>query len=112
MQFADDTKLFRKIKGNGDTQQLQDNIDKLIMWPEKRHMLFRFEKFKCLHAGHGNTGVNYEMRGTILCKTVEENDLEITIHYKMNVSEQCRIAASKENQILGIIRRNIAYKDK
>ena len=30
----------------------------------------------------------------------------------MKVSEQCRIAASKGNHILGIIRRNITYKEK
>ena len=75
LKFADDTKLFRKIKGNGDKQQLQDDIDKLIKWSEKWQMLFNFQKCKCLHAGHGNTGVNYEMGGTILCKTVKEKDL-------------------------------------
>ena len=30
----------------------------------------------------------------------------------MKVSKQCRIAASKGNQILGMIRRNITYKEK
>ena len=30
----------------------------------------------------------------------------------MKVSDQCRIAASKGNQVLGMIRRNITYKDK
>ena len=30
----------------------------------------------------------------------------------MKVSEQLRIAASKGNQVLGMIRRNITYKDK
>ena len=30
----------------------------------------------------------------------------------MKVSEQCRIAASKGNHILGMIRRNITYKEK
>ena len=30
----------------------------------------------------------------------------------MKVSEQCRIAASKGNQILGMIRRNITYTEK
>ena len=29
----------------------------------------------------------------------------------MNVSEQCGIAASKGNRILGLIRRNITYKE-
>ena len=30
----------------------------------------------------------------------------------MNVSEQCRIAASDGNQVLGMIWRNITYKEK
>ena len=46
-------------------------------------MLFNFEKRKCLHAGHGNTGMNYEMRETILCNTVKEKDLGVTIHANM-----------------------------
>ena len=44
LKFADDTKLFRKIKGNGDKQQLQDDIDKLIKWSDKWQMLFIFQK--------------------------------------------------------------------
>ena len=61
-----DTKLFRKIKGNGDEQQLQDDfdIDKLIKWSEK-WQLFNFLNYNYIH-GHGNTGVNYEIGGTIL----------------------------------------------
>ena len=30
----------------------------------------------------------------------------------MKVSEQCRITASKGNQVIGMIRRNITYTDK
>ena len=57
----------------------------------------------------GNTGMNYEMGGTILSKTVKEKDLGlgVTMNANMKASEQCRIAASKGNQILGMIRRNI-----
>ena len=36
--------------------------------------------------------------------------LGVTINANMNVSEQCRIAASQGNQILGMIRRNITHK--
>ena len=84
----------------------------MIKWSEKWPMLFNFQKCKCLHLGHGNTGVNYEMGGTILCKTVKEKDLGVTINANMKVTEQCRIAASQGNQILGIIRGNITYKEK
>ena len=68
MKFADDTKLFRKVKEIGDKQNLQDDIDKLVKWSEKWQMLFNFGKCKCLHTGSGNTGMNYEMGGTILSK--------------------------------------------
>ena len=112
LKFADDTKLFRKVKEIGDKQNLQDDMDTLVKWSEKWQMLFNFGKCKCLHTGPGNTGMDYEMGGTILSKTVKEKDLGVTLNANMKVSEQCRIAASKGNQILGMIRRNITYKEK
>ena len=42
LKFADDTKLFRKTKEIGDKQNLQEDIDKLVMWSEKLQMLFNF----------------------------------------------------------------------
>ena len=56
LKFADDTKLFTTIKGNGDKQQLQDDIDKLIKWSEKLQMLFNVEKCKCLHTARNHWG--------------------------------------------------------
>ena len=73
-------------------------------------MLFNFGKYKCLHTGPGNTGMSYEMVGTILSKTVKEKYLGVTMNANMKVSEQCRIAAG--NQVFGMIRRNITYQDK
>ena len=75
-------------------------------------MLFNDGKCACLHTGPGNTVMNYEMGGTILIKTGKEKDLGVTMNANMKVSEQCRIAASKGNQVLGMIRRNITYKEK
>ena len=56
--------------------------------------------------------MNCEIGGTILSKTLKEKDLRVTMNADMNVSEQCRIAAFKGNQVLGMIRRNITYKEK
>ena len=75
LKFADDTKLFRKVNEIADKQNLQDDIDKLVKWSEKWQMLFNFGKCKCLHIGSINAGMNYEMGGTILSKTVKEKDL-------------------------------------
>ena len=39
LKFADDTKVFRKIKSDADRQHLQDDLNKLIEWSEKWQML-------------------------------------------------------------------------
>ena len=104
LKFADDTKLFRKVKEIGDKQNLQDDIDKLVKCLKNGRC---YSILGNLHTGSGNTGMNYEMGGTILSKTVKEKDLGVTMNANMKVSEQCRIAASKGNQVLGMIRRNI-----
>ena len=44
LKFADDTKVFRKIKSDADRQHLQDDLNKLIEWSEKWQMLFNFGK--------------------------------------------------------------------
>ena len=46
------------------------------------------------------------------CTTMKEKDFGVTISVGMKVSEQCGIAASKGNNIFGLIRRNITYKEK
>ena len=112
LKFADDTKVFRKIKSDADRQHLQDDLNKLIEWSEKWQMLFNFGKCKCLHTGHGNEDAQYTMGDTVLNTTLKEKDLGLTISADMKVSEQCGIAAAKGNQILGLIRRNIVYKEK
>ena len=75
-------------------------------------MLFNFGKCKCLHTGHGNFDVNYKLGDNVLGTTIKEKDLGVTISADMKVSELYGIAASKGNQIIGLIRRNITYTDK
>ena len=70
-------------------------------------MLFNFGKCKCIHIGHGNMDKEYKMGDAVLGRTTQE----ITFS-DMKVAEQCRIAALKGNQILGLIRRTITYKEK
>ena len=75
-------------------------------------MLFNFGKCKCIHIGHGNMDKEYKMGGAVLGRTTHEKDLGVTFSAYMTVSEQCRIAASKGNQVLGLIRRTVTFKEK
>ena len=70
-------------------------------------------KCKCLHIGRANGKEPYEMHNTVLLKTSsKEKDLGVTISADWKVSEQCGIAARKGNQLLGMIKRNITYREK
>ena len=51
----------------------------------------------------------YKMGGAVLGRTTQEKDLGVTFSGDMKVSEQCGTAASKGNQILGLIRRTIMH---
>ena len=68
--------MFRKVNTDGDKQHLQNDLDKLVKWSEKWHMLFNFGKYKCLHTGHGNLDINYNMGDTFLGTTVKEKGLK------------------------------------
>ena len=57
-------------------------------------MLFNFGKCKCLHTGHGNVDVSFEMGDSVLGTTVKGMDLGVTENVDMKVLKQCGIAAS------------------
>ena len=109
--MADDTKVFRKVTNDTDNQSLQDDLDKLVKWSEKWQMLFNFGKCKSIHIGHGNMDEEYQMGDAVLGRITQEKDFGVKFSADMKVSEQCGIAASKGNQILGLIRRTIKYKE-
>ena len=112
LKCADDTKVFRKVTNDTDKQSLQDDLDKLVKWSEKWQMLYNFGKCKCIHTGHGNMDEEYKIGDAVLGRTTQEKDLGLTFIADMKVLEQCGIAASKGNQILGLIRRTVMYKEK
>ena len=99
LKFADDTNVFRKVTNVTDKHSLQD---KLVKWSEKLQMLFKFGKCKCIHIGHGNMDEEYKMRDAVLGRTTQEKELSVTFIADMKVSEQCRIAASKSNKMIGL----------
>ena len=64
--YINDLDVFRNVNIDGDKQHLQNDLDRVVKWSEKWQMLFNFGKCKCLHTGHGNLDVNYNMGDTVL----------------------------------------------
>ena len=54
--------------------------------------------------------IEYKMGGgAVLGRTTQEKDLGVTFSGDMKVSEQCGIAASKQNHIIWLIVNSLAY---
>ena len=49
--FADDTKIWRKIEGREDSEELQKDLDRLNEWSEEWLMQFNPDKCRVMHLG-------------------------------------------------------------
>ena len=89
-----------KIKGNGDTRQLQDDIDKMIKW-SKNGRYPSILSFLNAYA-HGTETLWCTMKWEVLfnVETVKEKGYEGKKNANMEVSEQCIIATSGGNRFL------------
>jgi ribonucleases P/MRP protein subunit RPP40 len=95
-----------------EVDSIREDLDKLLHWSHKWQMPFNTEKCKVMHFGHDNAKVDYILEGNILDKVSEEKDLGVVICDNLKVSKQCRIAAKKGYQILGLIYRTFVSKNK
>jgi len=114
--YADDTKVGRHIPCDDDRSALQSDLDNLVAWSRKWQLRFNRDKCKVLHMGRCNSKPQYTMQDEsgqthILQETTEEKDLGIWMDNCLKFSVHAARAASKANQILGLIRRSFVHLD-
>lgn len=110
--FADDTKVFSRIKDEDDARRLQEDLDRLQEWSD--HWLLRFNADKCkvLHVGPHNPMYDYHMSGAKLSSTDCEKDLGVYINSQLNAKDHIKAVIHKARQVLGMIRRSFTRLDK
>jgi len=79
LKFADDTKIYHKIRFDDDIAYVQPDLCNLVLWSKEWQMLFDVAKCKVMHFCYNNWKTNYFMDGVNLEHVTEEKDLGVII---------------------------------
>ena len=110
--FADDAKVYRKIRSFEDSAILQTDLDHLSEWSRKWLLKFNSQKCKVMHFGHSNPKNAYSLNQNLLEISTEEKDLGVHVSDSFKFSNHISKIAAKANSILGRINRAFENKDK
>ena len=114
IMFADDTKVWCRLKTYTDSITLQEDLDSLQLWSDTWQLKFNTEKCEVMHIGHScetkyfmNDGTNRRQLESVQ----QERDLGVVITSDLKSSSQCIKSAATTRRVIGMVRRNFRHLD-
>ena len=115
--FADDTKIFKRIKSLQDCIMLQYDLTELQNWSKTWLLRCNNTKCKMLRLGSNPPSFQYVMSQPN-GKTVSleefscERDLGVIVDHHLKFNQHVDMAVGKANRMLRMIRHTLTFKDR
>lgn len=109
---ADDTKLGGAADMPVGHTAIHRDLNRLEKWAGKNVMYFNKGKCKVLHLGQNNPMHPYLLGTMQLESSLAENNLRLLVHTRLNMSQECALAAKAVNDTLNHFRQSIASRSR
>lgn len=111
--YADDSKIFKHITKEEDSQLLQRDINNVKLWLDKWLVTLNIKKCKTVSFGHHKNFDNtYFISHNGELHSLEKvdiiNDLGVTFDSRLKFDQHISTKIHKANSLLGLIRRNFS----
>ena len=115
VSYADDSKMFKRVKNLEQCEQLQSNINTIFKWTDENLMTFNTDKFEVLRIGTIDR-IKNEIKyltpdGQILIEKEVVKDLGVYINNKGDFTDHIINKTIKAKQACGCILRSFITRD-
>ena len=104
------TKIGRRIEDEGDQNQLQIDINRIVSWCSLWEMELNADKCHILHFGKRNPRYEYQINGCKVSIVNEQEDLGVIIDDNLNFTSHYVKARNKANKIVGFIKQSVTTR--